>query len=107
MGKQSQRRGKYGEWELARTVDGIKVSRPRKRGIDVVSIKRAWFAVRTWEVKRVKSGIKTVYNWVRQAKAEGADAVAVRADGEEWLVIMPLSSMVQVETYEMEGEEDE
>lgn len=92
MGRSSQRRGKDGEYELARKVNGIKVSRPRRRGIDVVGISRMWFAVRTFEVKRVKSGVKRVYDWVNQAEAEGADAVAFRADGERWLVVMPLES---------------
>lgn len=92
MGRSSQRRGKDGEYELSRRVDGIKVSRPRRRGIDVVSIRRMWFVIRTWEVKRVKSGVKTVYSWVKQAQAEGADAVVFRADGEQWLVVVPLES---------------
>ncbi len=91
-GRKSQAKGKQGEWELARLVNGIKVSRPRKRGIDVVSINRMWYVVRTWEVKRVKSGLKRLYDWVHQAREEGADAVVVRTDGEEWLVVMPLDS---------------
>ena len=97
MGKSSQARGRAGEYEVVRLVDGIKVSRPRKRGIDVVSIKRAHFLVRTWEVKRLKSGLKTVYKWMTQAQAEGADAVVFREDRNEWLVVMPLASMLELE----------
>lgn len=100
MGKKSQRKGKSGEYEFARLVGGIKVSRPRKRGIDVVGIRRMWFVVRTWEVKRIKSGVKRVYDWVKQARDEGADAVVFRADGEEWLIVMPLD----IGIHEHEGE---
>lgn len=46
----------------------------------------------TIEVKRRKSGMKTQYDWMAQARhhAKGDPVVFFRADRSEWLVITPL-----------------
>lgn len=100
VGKSSQSRGKAAEWEVVKLVDGIKVSRPRRRGIDVVKkYKRLKFLARTLEVKRAKRGLVTLYRWVDQAKEEGADAVVFRQDRHEWLVVLRLSDALELEEW--------
>lgn len=50
-----------------------------------------------WECKRVKT-LKTVYNWVAQARTHGPHKplVVTRADRSEALVIMPLSDYLDL-----------
>lgn len=100
MGAKSQRRGKQGEYEVARLVNGIKVSRPRKRGVDVVrKYKRLKFLARTLEVKRFEKGMRTLYKHMDQAIEEGADALVMREDRNRWLVVFRLDDALEMEDW--------
>ena len=50
------------------------------------------------EVKRRKSGLKTVYDWVTQARKHGSDPPVVffRADRSPWLVVVDLETYISL-----------
>lgn len=43
-----------------------------------------------WQVKSRADGFKSLYAWL-----DGADALALRADRREWLVVLPLSRFME------------
>ena len=50
------------------------------------------------EVKRRKSGLKTIYDWMTQASKHGTDPPAVffRADRSPWLVVVDLNTYLEL-----------
>lgn len=44
-----------------------------------------------WEVKMRGNGFRQLYRWL-----EGADALAVRADRQEWLAVLPLKTLLEL-----------
>jgi hypothetical protein len=46
-----------------------------------------------WEVKARKDGFKTLYGWLEE---QAIDALAVKADRKEWLVVIPLSKLKEL-----------
>src|SRR5690625_3530045 len=93
MGKASRDKGGRGEREFAALIGGERVPLSGAAGGsytgDVTGLGMRW------EVKRRKDGFKELYKWL-----DGAGALAVRADRKEWLVVMPLETLL-----EMLGEE--
>ena len=83
-GVSGRRKGRRGENEFARMVDGHRISSAGESGPDVED----WQGNR-WEVKRVKSRYKILYDNLTQSP--NIERLAVRDDREEWLVVMPLS----------------
>ena len=43
-----------------------------------------------WEVKIRKDGFKELYKWL-----EGKDALAIRANKQKWLVVIPLDKFIE------------
>ena len=88
-GKRSRRKGYEAERELAKILNGERVPLSGAAGGrfagDVVGLGM------TWEVKRRSDGFRELYKWL-----EGKDALAVRADRREWLVVMPLERFLQL-----------
>lgn len=46
-----------------------------------------------FEVKARKDGFKTLYQWLDQ---EGIDALALKADRKEWLVVIPVGKLMEL-----------
>lgn len=46
-----------------------------------------------FEVKSRKDGFKTIYKWLEQ---EGIDALAIKADRQEWLVVLPIGKLMEL-----------
>lgn len=66
-------------------IGGRKVSRTGYPGPDVEGADGT-----VYEVKRLRTLPVLLAGWLTQAKTEGADAVAFRADHGEWYVVCPL-----------------
>jgi Holliday junction resolvase len=89
MGKSQREKGARTEREFAKRIDGIRV--PLSGAVqgykgDVVG------AGLTWECKARKDGFKTLYGWLEKGQA---DALAIKADRKEWLVVMPLDKFLE------------
>src|SRR5690606_23185668 len=89
MGKHSRDKGVRAEREFAKLISGERVPLSGAAGGrfagDVVGLGLKW------EVKRRADGFKELYKWL-----EGKDALAVRADRREWLVVIPLERFLQM-----------
>jgi len=46
-----------------------------------------------FEVKARKDGFKTIYKWLEQ---DGVDALALKADRKEWLVVIPAERLMEL-----------
>lgn len=83
MGKRSRDKGSRTEREFAKLIGGQRVplsgAMTGYKG-DVIGLGM------TWECKARKDGFKTLYKWLDGEN----DALAVKADRKEWLVVMPL-----------------
>ena len=89
MSSPSKRKGSAGEREFARLVGGKRVplsgAHPDLPG-DVV-----WPGMGTGEIKRRRNGFCQLYGWLA-----GNDWLAVRADRQEWLVVMRLEDVLEL-----------
>jgi len=98
MGKRSRDKGARAEREFAKLISGERVPLSGAAGGsytgDVVGLGLKW------EVKRRADGFKELYKWL-----EGKDALAVRADRREWLVVMPLERFLQMVGVEEQDED--
>lgn len=87
MGKASRDKGGRGEREFAKLIGGRRVPLSGSMGGDFsgdvigLGIK--------WECKRRKEGFKQLDKWL-----DGVDAVAFRADRDEWKVWIPLKTLL-------------
>lgn len=79
----NRRKGRMGELEWSKRVEGRRVSVPGMQSADVEDKYG-----RLWEVKRTKKLPESIKMHLRQAKREGAHAVAIREDRGQWIVIM-------------------
>lgn len=93
MGRKSKAKGYSGEKEFADKTGGRRI--PASGSADDfpcdVELPNGWLA----EVKRRKSGMKTLYGWVENER-ENPDIVAFRADREQWLVTMTLPKFLEL-----------
>jgi hypothetical protein len=99
-GRKSKRKGYEGERELVSLIPGSKRvplsgSIGGEHSNDVI-LPNGWRA----EVKRRKSGMKQLYDWLNQSSP---DVVAFRADRKPWLVVLPLDKFLEL----MGGKENE
>jgi len=89
MGKASRDKGGRGEREFAALIGGERVPLSGAAGGSYTGDVKG--LGRKWEVKRRADGFKQLYKWL-----DGADALAVRADRKEWLVVMPLETLLEM-----------
>lgn len=89
MGRSQRDKGARAEREFARLIGGERVPLSGAAGGsytgDVVGMGLKW------EVKRRADGFRELYKWLN-----GKDALAVRADRREWLVVMPLERFLEL-----------
>ena len=89
MGKRSRDKGARAEREFAKLISGERVPLSGAAGGrfagDVIGLGLRW------EIKRRENGFRQLYGWL-----ENADALAVRADRREWLVVIPLDKFLQL-----------
>ncbi len=87
MSKSPKRKGDRGEREICELLGGERSYwQPDKRG-DVVDVPY----IGCVEVKRRKDGFKQIYQWIQDV-----DAVAIRADRRDWLVVLPAEDLRQL-----------
>lgn len=82
-GLRSRNKGLRRERELAHLVDGERVPLSGAAGGSYIGDVTAFGL--TFEVKARAAGFKLLYRWL-----ENADALALKADREPWLVVIPL-----------------
>ncbi|MFX3625656.1 MAG: hypothetical protein ACE3JP_16865 [Ectobacillus sp.] len=91
MGLGSKRKGYRGEAEFAKLTEGIRVplSGSAKEFKHDVILPNGWSV----EVKRQKTGFKTIYDWLEK---NNPDLIACRADQKPWIVIMKLDKFLEL-----------
>lgn len=91
MGKKSRTKGNGGELEFAKLTGGKRVplSGAMEGYTNDVTLPNGMLA----EVKRRKTGQKTLYDWVLDER-EKPDLVAFRADRMPWLITMTLEKFM-------------
>jgi hypothetical protein len=92
MGKSQRDKGMRGEREFAKLIGGLRVPLSGAQegySNDVIGLGLEW------EVKRRKSGFKTLYEWVEDTR-ENPGAVALRVDNKQWLVCMTLDKFKEL-----------
>lgn len=99
MGRGSKRKGYRGEREFADLVGGQRV--PLSGAAEGFENDVILDGIR-FEVKRRKDGFKTLYGWLKNA-----DALAIRADYKEWLVVLPVGLFLKIFRGEGNGTEAE
>lgn len=92
-GRKSKRKGYAGERELVSLIPGAKRvplsgSIGGEHSNDVI-LPNGWRV----EVKRRKSGMKQLYDWLEQSNP---DMVAFRADRKEWIICMTLDKLKEL-----------
>lgn len=90
-------RGRKGENEAASVLRGKRISRTGESGSDIID-----GLGRTWECKRIRNWPSYIQKWFRQAESQGDFGVIVRADRQQWFVIIPAERYVK----EVMGAED-
>lgn len=97
MGKASKDKGYRGENEFAKLIPGAKrvpLSGAQEGYENDVLIPWQGKTIKA-EVKRRKSGFKTLYEWVEDER-EKPDIVALRTDRNQWLVTMTLDKFLEL-----------
>ena len=89
MGLKSRRKGTRGELDLAHRLGGVRVPLSGAHGGAFAGDVR-WRGLLV-ESKVRAEGFKELYRWLT-----GADLLGVRADGQPWLVIVPLSRFLEL-----------
>lgn len=89
-GRRSKQKGNRTEREFAKLIVGERVPLSGavggKYSGDVIGLGL------TWECKARKDGFKQLYKWLDSE----SDALAVKADRKEWLVVIPLSKFQEL-----------
>src|SRR5690606_24385478 len=90
-GRRSKRKGSRAEREFAKLIGGERVPLSGSAGGsyigDVVGLGM------TFECKARKDGFKMLYGWL---DGEGVDALALKADRKEWLVVLPVEKLLEI-----------
>lgn len=89
MGKLSRRKGQRNELALAHALGGKRVPLSGAAG-GVFAGDVLWNGLRV-EAKVRATGFRQLYGWLA-----GADLLAVRADGEGWLMIIPIGRFLDL-----------
>jgi hypothetical protein len=89
-GRRSKQKGNRTEREFAKLIGGERVPLSGavggKYSGDVIGLGL------TWECKARKDGFKQLYKWLDSE----SDALAIKADRKEWLVVVPLSKFQEL-----------
>lgn len=92
MGKMQKTKGYEREREFANAIGGrrIPLSGAMRRAAEGLAGDVEALGLR-WEVKARKSGFKALYDWLQP---DYVDALAIRADGKQWLVVQTLDQFM-------------
>jgi hypothetical protein len=86
MSKSQREKGQRREREFSKLINGERIPLSGAAGGsfkgDVLGLGL------TWEIKARRDGFKLLHGWL-----ENADALALKADHKEWLVVMPLQQL--------------
>lgn len=102
-GRRSKQKGNRREREFAALIGGRRVplsgaQEGYENDVEGLGMK--------WEVKARKDGFKQIYNWINDER-EKPDALALKADRKDWLVVMKLDKFLEIiqrgEKNEMSG----
>lgn len=96
-GRNNRRRGQAGEREVCALIaDALGIAVQRNLGQERDSGSDISLPPYTLEVKRRKA-VANLYAWLEQAGSTGGRPIAaVRADGREWLAVMPMSEFLRL-----------
>nr|WP_141201766.1 hypothetical protein [Paludifilum halophilum] len=94
MGKAQKEKGSRREREFASIIGGqrIPLSGSAKHAGEAHAGDVDGLGMR-WEVKARRDGFKLLYAWLDQ---EHVDALALKADRREWLVVLPVQTLVDL-----------
>jgi Holliday junction resolvase len=99
-GRKSRDKGQRREREFAKLIQGERIPLSGAAGgrfgndVEGLGLK--------FEVKAKKDGFKTLYKWLEDER-EKPDALALKADRKDWLVVMKLDKFIEL----MGGKENE
>jgi hypothetical protein len=105
-GKRSRDKGQRREREFASLIGGRRVplsgaQEGYENDVEGLGMK--------WEVKARKDGFKQIYKWIEDER-EKPDALALKADRKDWIVVMKLDKFLEIiqrgEKNEMSGMRD-
>lgn len=89
-GRRSKRKGSRAEREFAKLIGGERVPLSGSAGGSYTGDVKGLGLL--WECKVRKDGFKQLYKWL-----EGdADALAIKADRKEWLVVLPAEKLLKI-----------
>jgi hypothetical protein len=91
-GSKSRRKGQRREREFAKLIEGRRIPLSgAQEGFenDVQGLGL------NWEVKARKNGFQTLYKWLEDER-EKPDALALKADRKDWLVVMKLDKFIEL-----------
>lgn len=92
MGKSQRDKGQRREREFAKLIGGHRVplsGAQEHYGNDVIGMGLKF------EVKARKEGFKQIYDWINDER-EKPDALALKADRKDWLVVLPLNKFMEL-----------
>lgn len=92
MGKASRDKGNRREREFAKLIDGIRT--PLSGAVEGFSNDVRGLGLE-FEVKARKDGFKQLYTWIEDER-EKPDALALKADRKQWLVVMTLEKFKEL-----------
>jgi hypothetical protein len=93
MGKASRDKGARREREFSKLIDGVKMPLSGALGGEFSNDVKGLGL--QFEVKARKDGFKTLYTWLEDER-EKPDALALKADRKDWLVVMKLSQFLEL-----------
>lgn len=94
MGRSQKQKGNRREREFAKLIGGMRIplsgaakhlGQDHTGDVDGLGLR--------FEVKARKEGFKTLYKWLEQ---DGVDALALKADRKEWLVVIPAERLMEL-----------
>mgnify|MGYP001179305713 CR=1 FL=1 len=91
-GRKSRRKGQQREREFAKLIGGRRI--PLSGAQEGFENDVEGLGIR-WEVKARKNGFKQLYSWLNNPRGN-PDALALKADRQEWLVCMKLSTFLKI-----------
>lgn len=91
-GKKSKSKGYRREREFAKLIQGRRIplsgaQEGFENDVEGLGIQ--------WEVKARKNGFQTLYKWLEDER-EKPDALALKADRKDWLVVMKLEKLMEL-----------